>query len=76
MKRAEEKHEQGKSAEVYRTSEEEIPYEIDQEARRRLSMSGEEFAEAYLKGGLLPDTLAVNELAILLDSVQGGFVRA
>ena len=75
MKRAEEQYEQGKPAEVQRVSEEEILSEIDRETRRRLGMSGEEFAEAHRKG-LLPDTPAVNELGIVLDSVRGAFVRA
>ena len=57
-------------AEVHRVSEGEILSEIDREARRRLGISGEGFAEACRKG-LLPDALAVNELGILLDSVQG-----
>lgn len=43
--------------------------EIDQEAHRRLNMSGEEFARRY-RLGELPDTLAVVELGILLSCVD------
>lgn len=44
---------------------EEIVAEIDREARRRLGMTFEEFYAEYREGNL-PDTLAVNELVILL----------
>lgn len=50
---------------VEEVSREEIVAEIDREARDRLDMSFEEFLAAYEEGGL-PDTLAVNELVILL----------
>lgn len=44
---------------------EEIVAEIDREARARLGMSFDEFRRHYREGDL-PDTLAVNELVILL----------
>ena len=43
--------------------------EIDREARRRLGMSGEEFADKFYRGEL-PDTLAVVELGILLRCAE------
>jgi len=46
-------------------SEEDLVAEIDREARERLNMSFEDFVNAYREGSL-PDTLAVNELVILL----------
>lgn len=52
--------------EVEEFTREEIVEEIDREARERLGMTGfEEFLTAYVEG-TLPDTLAVNELVILL----------
>ena len=49
---------------------EELLARVDRGAKRRLGLSGwEEFAEKY-HCGLLPDTLAVNELSILLDTAE------
>jgi hypothetical protein len=43
---------------------------VDRGAKRRLGLSGwEEFAKKYHSGSL-PDTLAVNELSILLDTAE------
>lgn len=50
-------------------SEEELVREIDQETRERLDMSFERFAQEY-RAGTLPDTLAVNELVMLLRLVE------
>lgn len=50
---------------VEEVSREEIVAEIDREAKGRLGMTFEEFRSAYEEGGL-PDTLAVNELMILM----------
>ena len=51
--------------EIEETTQEEIVAEIDREAHERLHMSFNSFLEAY-RSGDLPDTLAVNELIILL----------
>jgi hypothetical protein len=60
----------GIPAEIVEVSAEELLAEVDRGARERLHMSGwEEFAEKYHRG-LLPDTLAVNELGILLESAE------
>ena len=57
-------------AEFVDVSREELLARVDRGAKRRLGLSGwPEFAEMYHRG-LLPDTLAVNELGILLDSVE------
>lgn len=53
------------AVEVEEVTREEIVEEIDREARERLGMSFDEFYEGY-RNGDLPDTLAVNELVILL----------
>ena len=50
---------------VEEVGREEIVAEIDREAKGRLGMTFEEFRAAY-EGGGLPDTLAVNELLILM----------
>lgn len=50
---------------VEEVTREEIVAEIDREARDRLGMTFEEFRAAHEEGGL-PDTLAVNELLILM----------
>ncbi len=50
---------------VEEVTREEIVAEIDREAKERLGMSFDEFYAEY-REGKLPDTLAVNELAILL----------
>ena len=50
---------------VEEVTREEIVAEIERGARDRLGMSYEEFLAAYEEGGL-PDTLAANELVILL----------
>ncbi len=49
--------------------------EIDRESRRRLGMSGAEFARKYRQHEL-PDTLAVNELGILLNCVEESVIPA
>lgn len=54
-----------KAVEVEEVSREEMIEEIDREARGRLGMSFDRFYECY-RSGDLPDTLAVNELVILL----------
>jgi hypothetical protein len=60
----------GIPAEVVEVAPEELLEEVDRGARQRLHLSGwEEFAERY-HGGQLPDTLAVNELGILLESAE------
>jgi len=60
----------GIPAEVVEVTTDELLARVDRGARKRLNMSGwEEFAEKYRRGEL-PDTLAVNELGILLDSAQ------
>ncbi len=53
------------AVEVEEVSREEIIEEIDREARERLRMSFDQFYECY-RNGDLPDTLAANELVILL----------
>ena len=63
------------SAEVIELSEEELIRELDQEAKERLGMSFEQFVEHY-NSGLLPDTLAVNELVILLRLVEPSRISA
>jgi len=50
---------------IEEVTREEIVAEIDREAKRRLGMTFEEFYAEYREGNL-PDTLAVNELTILL----------
>ena len=70
-----EKRDERKPAEILEVSEEELLAQIGREAEERLGMSLEEFAEKYCRGEL-PDTPAVNELGILLESVEGSFVRA
>ena len=60
---------------VMEISEEELLAQIGREAEERLGMSLIEFAEKYRRGEL-PDTPAVNELGILLESVEGSLVRA
>ena len=60
----------GTPAEIIEVSPEELLAEVDRGAQNRLGMSGwQEFAERY-HSGLLPDTLAVNELGILLESAE------
>lgn len=54
---------------------EELLEEIDREARRRLGMSGEEFAYKYHRGEL-PDTLAAIELGTLLYCVDRSLIPA
>ena len=56
-------------AEVVELSEEELIREIDQEAQERLGIGFEQFLDEY-QAGTLPDTLAVNELVILLRLVR------
>jgi len=57
-------------AEIVEVSREDLLARVDRGAKTRLGLSGwKEFAEMY-HGGLLPDTLAVNELGILFDSVE------
>lgn len=57
-------------AEIVEISREELLERVDRGAKRRLGLSGwKEFADLYC-GGSLPDTLAVNELGILLDSAK------
>src|SRR5215207_5903992 len=58
-------------AEVVTVSKEEILAEIGSEAERRLGIKGgwQEFARLYYEGAL-PDSLAVNELAILLHGAD------
>lgn len=57
---------EAEGVEVEEVSREEIIAEIDRQAKERLGgMSFEEFLAAY-RDGALPDTLAVNELVILL----------
>jgi hypothetical protein len=70
-----EKHDQRNPAEVLEVSEEELLAQIGREAEERLGMSLEEFVEKYRRGEL-PDTPAVNELGILLESVEGSLIRA
>ncbi len=63
-------HNGGVPAEVVEVSAEELLEEVDRGAINRLGLSGwREFAEKY-HSGLLPDTLAVNELGILLESAE------
>lgn len=60
----------GIPAEMVEITPESLRERVDRGARKRLGLSGwEEFAEKYY-GGVLPDTLAVNELGILLDSAE------
>ncbi len=70
-----EKYDESKPAEVVEISEEELLAQIGREAEERLGMGLSEFAEKYRRGEL-PDTPAVNELGILLESVEGSLVRA
>ncbi len=64
------KHDGEIPAEFYEISREELLARVDRGAKRRLNLSGwEEFADMYHRG-LLPDTLAVNELGILLDTAE------
>ena len=62
-------------AEFVELSEEERIREIDQEARERLGMSFEQFVKEY-RAGQLPDTLAVNELVIMLRLVDPSRISA
>ncbi len=62
-------------AEIVELSEEEIINDIDQEARERLHMSFDQFVEEY-RAGTLPDTLAVNELVIMLRLVDPSRIQA
>ena len=66
----------GKPAEFVPVSRDEILAEIGIEAERRLGIEGgwREFARQYHEH-LLPDSLAVNELAILLHGVEEPRVR-
>jgi hypothetical protein len=64
-----------KPAEAVELSEEEIIREIDQEARERLHMSFDQFVDEY-RAGTLPDTLAVNELVIMLRLVDPSRIPA
>jgi hypothetical protein len=57
------------SIEPLEISNDELVEEIGREAEARLGMSLSEFLEAY-RMGTLPDTLAVNELVILLRFVE------
>lgn len=60
----------GRPAEVVEVTTDSLLARVDRGARKRLGMSGwEEFASQYHRG-LLPDTLAVNELGILLESAE------
>jgi len=60
----------GIPAKIIEVSSDELLAEVDRGARNRLGLSGwREFAERY-HDGLLPDTLAVNELGILLESAE------
>ncbi len=57
-------------------SDDELRLEIAREVEARLDMDFYEFVEAYHEGSL-PDTLAVNELVMLLRFVElSGGVRA
>lgn len=57
-------------------SDDELREEIAREVEARLGMGYDEFVEAY-REGTLPDTLAVNELVMLLRFVElSGGVRA
>jgi len=57
-------------------SDDELRAEIGREVEARLGMDYDEFVEAYQEG-TLPDTLAVNELVMLLRFVElSGGVRA
>jgi ribosome-binding protein aMBF1 (putative translation factor) len=56
------------------TSVAELWAEIDREARRRLGLSGEEFARLYHQKAL-PDTLAAVELAIVLSTIDDVIIR-
>lgn len=57
-------------------SDDELRGEIAREVEARLEMNFDEFVEAY-REGTLPDTLAVNELVMLLRFVElPGGVRA
>jgi hypothetical protein len=57
-------------------SDDELRAEIAREVGVRLGMGYDEFVEAYQEG-TLPDTLAVNELVMLLRFVElSGGVRA
>jgi hypothetical protein len=50
-------------------SDDELREEIGREAEARLDLTYDEFVEAY-REGTLPDTLAANELAMLLYFVE------
>ncbi len=67
----------GIPAEFVPVSRDEILAEIGREAERRLGIEGgwQEFARLYYEG-LLPDSLAVNELAILLHGADESRLRA
>ena len=57
-------------------SDDELREQIGREAEARLGMDFDEFVESY-REGTLPDTLAVNELVMLLRFVElSGGVRA
>lgn len=57
-------------------SDDELRGEIGREVEARLDMTYDQFVEAYREGSL-PDTLAVNELVMLLRFVElSGGVRA
>jgi hypothetical protein len=57
-------------------SDDELREEISREVQARLGMDFDHFVEAY-REGTLPDTLAVNELVMLLRFVElSGGVRA
>jgi hypothetical protein len=61
-------------AEIGEISREELLARVDRGAKGRLGLSGwEEFADMY-RHGELPDTLAVNELGILLDTAEQSVV--
>ena len=62
-------------AEVVELSEEELVEEIDQEAHERLGISFEQFVQEY-RAGTLPDTLAVNELVMMLRLVEPSRIPA
>lgn len=57
------------SVEPIQVSDEEILEQIDREAGMRMGMESGQFAEAYRKGSL-PDTLAANELAMMMRFVE------
>ena len=57
------------SIEPLDASDDELRQEVGREAEARLGMTYEELVEAY-REGTLPDTLAVNELVILLRFLE------